>query len=149
MTSPAALSKTIRHGGCLCGGVRYETTGALRPVVFCHCEPCRRQSGLYFGCTSVTDEALFIEGPALRWFGSSPDVRRGFCGTCGTPLFWKHEAKDETSILAGSFDQPSGLTASHHIYVAAKGDFYELPADGLPRFDDRDPTMVLGSAENR
>ena len=145
----AAEPATTRHGGCLCGSVRYETTGALRPVVFCHCEECRRQSGLYFGCTSVRDDALDVEGTALRWFRSSPDVRRGFCETCGTPLFWKHEAKDETSILAGSFDQPSGLTASHHIYTGAKADFYDLPDDGLPRFEERDDRLVLGSRPKR
>ncbi len=29
-------------GGCLCGAVRYEVRGPLRPVVYCHCAQCRR-----------------------------------------------------------------------------------------------------------
>lgn len=119
-------------------------SGRLRPVVFCHCEQCRRQSGLYFACTSVDDDRLEVGGESLRWFASSADVRRGFCGNCGSPLFWKHAALTSTSVLAGAFDHPSGLVASHHIFTEAKGDFYEI-ADSLPRFGGEDGVLVLGS----
>jgi hypothetical protein len=36
------------------------------------------------------------------------------------------------SVLAGSFDQPSGLEGASHIFVADKGDYYTI-ADGLPQ----------------
>ena len=49
-------------GGCLCGKVRFTTTGPLREVIFCHCSQCRRQSGLYFAATSVRADCLALEG---------------------------------------------------------------------------------------
>lgn len=34
-----------RHfGGCLCGAIRYEISGPLRPVINCHCRMCREFS---------------------------------------------------------------------------------------------------------
>jgi hypothetical protein len=38
------------------------------------------------------------------------------------------------SVLAGSFDRPSGLEGASHIFVADKGDYYEI-TDGLPQQD--------------
>ena len=37
---------------CLCKGVHYEVHGPLRPVVFCHCEMCRRTSGHFVAATA-------------------------------------------------------------------------------------------------
>ncbi|HDZ75356.1 MAG TPA: GFA family protein [Aurantimonas coralicida] len=136
--------ETIRTGRCLCGGVRFETRGSVRPVIFCHCDQCRRQSGLHYAATSVTDDQLAVIGETLAWYRSSPEARRGFCSTCGTLLFWKHDGLDQTSILAGAFDQPSGLVPSHHIYTASKADFYDI-GDGLEQFPERDGRTVVGS----
>ena len=36
--------------------------------------------------------------------------------------------------MAGSFDRPTGLKGGMHIFVADKGDYYDI-ADGLPRFE--------------
>ncbi|MGO4835037.1 GFA family protein [Rhizobiaceae sp. 2RAB30] len=130
-------------GGCLCGAVRYETKGALREVVYCHCSQCRRQTGLYFAATDVADANMEISGAdSLAWFAASEHAKRGFCRTCGSVLFWKHNAKDDISILAGSFDQPSGLTPGFHIFVADKGDYYSID-DGLPQFERSTPAIKV------
>ena len=69
-------------GGCLCGKVRFTTTGPLREVIFCHCSQCRRQSGLYFAATSVSADCLALEGAGnITWFAASGFAKRGFCGT--------------------------------------------------------------------
>lgn len=127
-----------RTGHCLCGAVRFRTAGELRSVVACHCEECRRQSGHFVAATSVADDALEIDGgDRITWFKASAFARRGFCKTCGSVLFWKHEAEARTSIMAGAFDAPTGLMLAQHIYCAEKGDYYEI-ADGLPQFDHAD-----------
>jgi hypothetical protein len=39
------------------------------------------------------------------------------------------------SISAGSLDEPTGLRLLGHVYASQKGDYYELPDDGLPRYE--------------
>jgi hypothetical protein len=51
-------SSPIRKtGGCLCGAIRYEVRGPLRPVVDCHCTMCRRTSGHFAAFTATRPEA--------------------------------------------------------------------------------------------
>jgi len=128
-----------RTGQCLCGAVRFRTTGPLRGIVYCHCSQCRRQSGHYHAATNVADDRLEIEGEAnIRWFRSSADARRGFCSICGSNLFWQLDGRPTTSIGAGAFNRPSGLTGERHIFVADKGDYYEI-GDDLPQFAQSTP----------
>jgi len=122
-----------RTGGCLCGAVRFETTGPVRPVVYCHCTQCRKQTGHFYAASNVADDRLQIEGgEEITWFAASDTARRGFCRICGSALFWKANESDVTSILAGSFDAPAQLQAACHIYTACKGDYYDID-DGLPQ----------------
>ena len=123
---------TSKAGGCLCGAVRYRTTGPLRPLIACHCGQCRRMSGNFAVATAVSREGLVVDGAdAITWFVASPGFRRGFCRTCGAHLFWDRDGAETVSIYAGSLDQPSGLRVVEHIYVDDKADF-TLIDDGLP-----------------
>jgi hypothetical protein len=132
---------SIHTGSCLCGAVRFTISGALRSVVYCHCSQCRKQSGHYYAATNVADADLDVTGAEnLTWFEASDFARRGFCKTCGSALFWKHNELAETSVLAGAFDRPSGLVGGSHIFVADKGDYYEID-DGLPRYSRSTPSI--------
>ncbi len=128
-----------RSGGCLCGAIRYVTNGALRPVVACHCVQCRKSSGNYVTATSVARDQIEITGDPV-WYASSGTARRGFCGACGSSLFWDG-AGQNISIHAGSMDGETGLTLKGHIFCADKGDYYEI-ADGLPCAAQADPNLT-------
>lgn len=118
-------------GGCLCGAVRYEVSGPLRPVVSCHCGQCLKYHGHYAAYSAAPTEAVgFTEDRGLTWFRSSDFARRGFCGACGSSLFWQRDDSGRLSIAAGSFDDPSRLRTVRHIFVEDKADYYEI-ADGL------------------
>ena len=120
-------------GHCLCGAVRFRTSGKLRDVIACHCSQCRRQTGHFYAATNVQDSGLSVEGGEnVTWYRASDTARRGFCRTCGSALFWKGDGSDYTSIMAGTFDQPTGLRIGVHIFCADKGDYYEID-DGVPQ----------------
>ncbi len=124
----------IHEGSCLCGAVRFKTRGELRELIFCHCSQCRKQTGLYYAATNVLDSNLELEGAdEITWYRSSGEAQRGFCRNCGSALFWKAEGLDYTSILAGTFEEPTRLEPGYHIFCADKGDYYEI-RDDLPRF---------------
>lgn len=57
----------------------------------------------------------------LTWFQSSQNVRRGFCSTCGSSLFWDRSERDWIAVAMGAFDGPTESRANLHIYVAARG----------------------------
>lgn len=121
----------IHTGACACGRVRFTITGPLAPADACHCVQCRKQSGHYFASTNVARSALVVEGAGhVTWYQSSEKVRRGFCSTCGSALFWDPPAKDWISIGMGAFDAPTGTHLEMHIWVAEKGDYYAI-ADGV------------------
>jgi len=129
-TSPA------RTGGCLCGAVRYEVRGPLRPIVMCHCTQCRRMTGHVLASTAArhADLRLLAEG-GLGWYASSAGARRGFCSRCGSTLFWQGAGRDYLSIAAGTLDDSSGLQVACHIFTADKGGYYEI-TDPAPQLRD-------------
>lgn len=65
------------------------------------------------------------------WFHSSDLVRRGFCGTCGTPLFYDSAESDSLNIVLGSLDEPNSVKPVMQSNTGRKMIwFHEL--DGLP-----------------
>ena len=134
-----------RTGGCLCGAVRYQVRGALRPVVMCHCTQCRRVTGHVMAATAAYRadfELLAAEG--LAWYRSSDEARRGFCARCGSTLFWDGRGRNYLSIAAGTLDDSTGLATACHIHVTDKGGYYEIEP-GVPQSADGRFTLPPGT----
>ena len=117
-------------GGCLCGAVRYAIRGKLRDVLECHCTMCRRTHG-HIGAYSAVPKASLemTDSTGLRWYQSSPIARRGFCGTCGSSLFWDPADRDYIAVSAGTLDGPTGLKTVLQIHTADAGDYYTIRSD--------------------
>ncbi len=127
----------ILSGGCLCGGVRYQLTGACRDIINCHCENCRRTHGHIAAYTSVNRSDLaLVNQQTLQWYhDESPDTYRGFCNRCGASLFW--DARDDrgkVAVSAGSLDDSGELKTIGHVYVSEAAKYYQIN-DELPRFE--------------
>jgi hypothetical protein len=120
-------------GGCLCGSVRYETDGEPFHETTCHCADCRRAVGAAgVAWFSVSRAALRFTGDDPKYYASSPKVRRGFCGHCGTSLTYEttdHPA--EIDITIASLDDPAEVSPRDHSYTAGKVR-WEVVCDGLP-----------------
>ena len=134
-------------GGCLCGAVRYAVRhGALRAVVACHCTQCRRTTGHYLAATAARSRDFrLLEESGLKWYDSSNEARRGFCGHCGSTLFWQPHGRDYLSIAAGSLDDSSALSTVCHIFVADKGGYYQIEP-GVPQIQDGKFSVPLPDA---
>ena len=120
-------------GSCNCGGASFEVTGKTWSVSNCHCGQCRKQSGNVWASAVVEQADIEISGD-VSWYASSQSAKRGFCPTCGCNLFWKHNDESSMSFSLGAIDGPTGLRVEKHIFVADKGDSYEI-ADGIPQHD--------------
>lgn len=117
----------MKQGSCLCGAVTYELRGDLRPSVACHCTQCRKTGGHYWSATQVPNENFHVtKDDGLKWFRSSDTARRGFCTGCGASMFWQLDGEDATSVATGTLDGPTELQTEQHIFVADKGDYYDI-----------------------
>ncbi len=126
---------TRRSGRCLCGAVRYDVEGPLRDVVNCHCVRCRRHTGHFMAATAADVADLTLAGDELRWYDATEDVQYGFCGMCGSTLFWRSADRPDTLyVAAGTLDPPTGLTTTTALFTADAGDYHRLD-DTLVQFD--------------
>lgn len=106
------------HGGCLCGGTRYELSARLADVGDCHCIDCRRASGAPFvtwgtvprGDVHVVSGELRRIAHAGRW--------RSFAACCGTPLFFDEAEEAATlDVTIASLDQPETFPPERSIWL--------------------------------
>jgi hypothetical protein len=113
---------TSFSGGCACGAVRYECSVEPMMSLNCHCRDCQRASGSAFAAVmavpkaavTITGEPKFYEVQAE----SAHTVGRGFCATCGSPLFITLSAWPEIiSIRAASLDDPSYYRPASDIWT--------------------------------
>jgi len=123
------------RASCLCGQITLTIDGPFEHAPeACHCGQCRKHSGHYLVAVNVRRDALHVSGEEhVRWYESSDKVRRGFCGTCGSTLFWDPmiEGYQYTAVALGLFDEPTGLRIAKHTFVGDKGDYYDLPDDAV------------------
>jgi hypothetical protein len=123
----------MHRGSCLCGAVSFDVEGSLPGPDACHCSQCRKQSGHFWASTDLPRDQVTVRGAEnLTWYRSSERVQRGFCSRCGSALFWDPIGKDKIAIAMGAFETPTGTRLDKHIFVAHKGDYYDID-DGLPQ----------------
>ncbi|WP_177627866.1 GFA family protein [Parasedimentitalea marina] len=120
-------------GSCLCGDIHFETGAEPKGASMCHCSQCRKQSGGIWSSAYVADSDLTITGP-VSWYAASDLAKRGSCPRCGSYLFWKAHDEDTTSFALGAVDGSTRLKITKHIFVASKGDYYDI-ADTVPQQD--------------
>ena len=122
-----------RTGRCLCGAVRISVTDAVTDLAACHCEMCRRWTGLALVCLGVAERNLRVEGAGnVASYRSSDWAERCFCRTCGSTL-WYHltaPGPEHTHyVAAGLLDDLSGMTLSHEIFYDRKPAAFTFAGD--------------------
>ena len=131
-------------GSCHCGGVRFEVTLPFSRSNHCHCRRCQKQSG-----TSHTTSArarpeqirLLAGEELLVSFRPAPGAgNKTSCSLCGSNLFggdWPDGP--DISVRLSALDGDPGIRPEARTFVAYKPVWYELPDDGLPRYEEGRP----------
>lgn len=133
-------------GGCQCGAVRFTAETEIREAELCHCSMCRRAVGnIHMTGVSVPKASVRWTGEPRR-YASSRIATRGFCATCGTPLYFAYDESERMDLMAGAIDQVEELRPHNHFGVEARLEaFREL--DGLPEERTEDVPSIMARWE--
>lgn len=126
-------------GSCLCGDVRFEITGPIHDIVYCHCSRCRKAQGSAFATNANVEAAdfHFISGEqGLTGYESTPGQTKYFCQRCGSPIMSKSISHpDGIRIRLGTIESDITERPSAHIFVDSKA-CWEQITDDLPKYSE-------------
>ena len=135
------------EGGCLCGSVRFEITGAIRNIVYCHCSQCRKAQGSAFaanGNLRASEFKILCGADALTGYESAPGQTKYFCRFCGSPIMSKTESKPEqVRLRLGAIESDIRERPSAHVFVTSKANWEEICGD-LPQYEGFEPERNTG-----
>ena len=131
-------------GGCTCGAVRYEIGAEPIRGFYCQCRDCQRDTGAGHSTVAVFPiAALKITGNVtehLRSADSGAQKRKGFCATCGSPLYNKPQnVPDMVGVYVGTLDDPSSFKPQI-VMFASRGHDWDLLDPALPKFPNMRPS---------
>lgn len=113
-----------KTGGCLCGAVRFEVEEPVTDFGACHCSMCRKWAGGPSLATHNSPNVTFTGEENLERYQSSDWAERGFCKVCGSNLFYHLKPDGEYFMMAGAFDDDSGLEMVSQVFIDEKPDGY-------------------------
>lgn len=115
---------TTHTGGCACGAVRYEA--GVEPVraFYCQCRACQRATGTGHASIVVFPRAAVkMTGRTVEYSqkaDSGSQMVRGFCPTCGSPLYGKPQAaSDYIGLFVGGLDDPQHFKPQAAVFTAS------------------------------
>lgn len=130
------MDPSASHGSCLCGDVGFVAALPSQWVAHCHCSRCRRAHGAAFVTwAGFATEAVTIDDTrsSLRWHVAAEGGARGFCGRCGSPMFFKSERwPGELHIARALFLAPIDRAPQAHVFYETHVDWAPV-GDALPK----------------
>jgi len=123
------------RGSCLCGSVRFTATLPSKWVAHCHCTRCQRAHGAPFVTWAgfEADRVTIDDAGALCWYESDAGGSRGFCGRCGSPMFFRSERwAGELHIARALFIDPLDRAPQAHVFYETHVPWFDV-ADSLPK----------------
>ena len=129
-------------GSCLCGKVRFEITGEIKDIIYCHCSKCRKAQGSAFAANGNLDENEFhiLSGrDDLTGYESDPEQTKYFCKHCGSPIISKNKSKPgNVRVRLGTIESDITERPEAHIFVTSKANWEEIEGD-LPQYESYVP----------
>ena len=122
---------------CLCGDVAWEVEPPLQLVHECHCRYCQKSHGTGSAAFAAVPNERFrwLRGEAdIHHYQSSPEMRRCFCGRCGSQVPGGDAFQGMTFLPIGALEGDFEAVSDGHIFVASKQP-WDAISDGKPVFD--------------
>lgn len=130
------------EGGCLCGKVNFQITGAIQNIIYCHCSQCRKAQGSAFATNGNvdSDKFAFISGETeLTGYESTKGQTKYFCKHCGSPIMSKNTLYPQYArVRLGAIESEIMEKPSAHIFVTSKANWEEIN-DDIPKYDGYEP----------
>lgn len=121
----------LHKGGCFCGAVEIEVTGAAEEMGYCHCNSCRSYTGGPLAAFAMfkAGNVRVIKGMELIGrFSKSGMSERQFCTKCGGHIMTGHPTMGFTDVYAAAIPTLAFRPSVHLNYAETV-----LPIrDGLP-----------------
>lgn len=120
-------------GSCLCGAIEYEVSTLDMPIIFCHCNSCRKAHAAPFVPTAgvVRENFRWLKGEEkLSSFESSPGKVRHFCSVCGTHLVAERPNQPHIILRVATLDEDPGARPEARIWTSHDVEWLEY--EGIP-----------------
>ncbi|HBC3522765.1 TPA: GFA family protein [Vibrio alginolyticus] len=115
----------MKHlASCICGAVKIEIDNPDPNFTVCHCYMCRTWGGGPLFALKCGSEVVFSGNEKIKQYTSSPWAKRGFCGECGTHLFYKLIDTQEYNIPLGLLPSLPGLKMSIQYFSDMRPNYY-------------------------
>jgi hypothetical protein len=113
------LPQPVLRGHCLCGACSFELVGPHNWVGHCHCESCRRSTASPFTTWIGQENGRWkLTGKTPVSYESSSGNERGFCGTCGSPMYFhSRRYPNECHFYAALLESPDQTLPSAHFHA--------------------------------
>ena len=131
------MNDKIHKASCMCGDITIEARGNPNYAEYCHCITCQKSSGSSFMVWVVFDkDKVKVTKGKISLYNSSAELKRGFCGNCGSNMSIYTEKCFDLPI--GVLENPDDIEITQHIWTKRALNHFNLD-DGLPKYDENAP----------
>lgn len=133
------------EGQCLCGAISVTAKTDNAILRACHCDMCRRHtSGAFFSIETVPG-SIEVSGDATI-YRSSEWAQRGFCGTCGSTLWYETLQDGRRNLAAGLFADGGNAPLKMEFFADMCPQGYRLEGDHK-RLSTKETIAMFGGGD--
>ncbi len=114
------------NGSCLCGKIKISADSMNTHAATCHCSMCRKWSGGPLMVVDCGTDVSFSNQEHIKIYNSSDWAERGFCGECGSHLFYRLKENNQHFMPVGLIDSYNQFIFDHQIFIDDKPDYYSF-----------------------
>jgi len=115
---------------CLCDGIQLRINSELESIMVCHCTQCQKAQGAAFAAITPVQkiDLNIVQGEnLLQAYFASPNKKRVFCKTCGSPIWSERLDKPEVVRLrVGLINEEISAQVRSHAFVTSKVKWYSI-----------------------